>query len=797
MGGDARTPGWSLRAPRPYKRLKVVKSAPTRLHFIHGAFLAVGSNDFSVEIFDLKTLLPGRKKMLPSLVLPVESQVVDFLELPGLAWAVAGLHQVQFFGAQATANRAGNELASFNEGVVAFSKWFCRHVAVGGMPGARKTVKPKPCLGPYDDAGLTDTGTGLMEAFARRLKPISWKHDVHQHASQLIGQMHEAAEKVLSKRKQFHSKPFFSDEARAAILQKQMWRARMLQGRRELRCFWLSFIFQVWQKRVCPRGWLKVKDDILVQLHWGQGVFQWCFTAMRNWATTLARRDAQHFWELLASRLPEAEDNKDPREWWRLVQQHLPKTKARNDALAAERNERLQGQWRPYLCALEAGAAEFRRRLLAQPVLFGHRDLQLGASYKHLGTFIDSAGDLGRDIKLRIAQVATKKEPKVWSDSTILHQTGQPCLRVKLAVARLLFAPRVWKHAPGLVKDGLQREHELREDCWLQAFSYDLGWMQDYVDLQPWGTTWWELCPVWSSGKPGWKRLVKQALKKYIEVRRIVEHAFASEPQQPDRALEESFECQCGAKFRSEKALHMHQVHAHNERAPEHMLLSHPVCPVCLRFFWSLSRAQGHLRYVSRKGIPNRCYEWLCATSFLDDRIWDGKDFSDLPGMKRKEALRLQGPQPCGAMETDLEAIESDFLDSRQQLKSGGIFFPVSDEMKNRCFVQFDWEFSQASVAKTVIFPQVEGVTPGCTAAAFFLWGMKQDLKSDEFRWFEQVLQQHPQGELLAHLPPYLGPANDRERNVRDLSIPSCDALLVGSVYVPVKRLPLSVLCKL
>lgn len=364
-------------------------------------------------------------------------------------------------------------------------------------------------------------------------------------------------------------------------------------------------------------------------------------------------------------------------------------------------------------------------------------------------------------------------------------------------MARLLFAPRVWKHAPGLVKDGLQREHELREDCWLQAFSYDLGWMQDYVDLQPWGTTWWELCPVWSSGKPGWKRLVKQALKKYIEVRRIVEHAFASEPQQPDRALEESFECQCGAKFRSEKALHMHQVHAHNERAPEHMLLSHPVCPVCLRFFWSLSRAQGHLRYVSRKGIPNRCYEWLCATSFLDDRIWDGKDFSDLPGMKRKEALRLQGPQPCGAMETDLEAIESDFLDSRQQLKSGGIFFPVSDEMKNRCFVQFDWEFSQASVAKTVIFPQVEGVTPGCTAAAFFLWGMKQDLKSDEFRWFEQVLQQHPQGELLAHLPPYLGPANDRERNVRDLSIPSCDALLVGSVYVPVKRLPLSVLCKL
>ena len=226
----------------------------------------------------------------------------------------------------------------------------------GWMPGARKTVKPKPCLGPYDDTGLMDTGTGAMEAFARRLKPISWTHDVHQHAGQLIEQMHVAAEKVLSKRKPFHSKPFFSDETREAILYKQMWRTRMLKGRRELKDFWISLVFKVWQKKVCPWGWLKVKDDILVQLHWGQGVFQWCFMAMRNWATTLARRDAHQFWEGLASRLPDAEDNKDPREWWRLVQRHLPKTKARNDALAAERNERLQGQWRPYLCALEAGS---------------------------------------------------------------------------------------------------------------------------------------------------------------------------------------------------------------------------------------------------------------------------------------------------------------------------------------------------------------------------------------------------------------------------------------------------------
>ena len=243
-----------------------------------------------------------------------------------------------------------------------------------------------------------------------------------------------------------------------------------------------------------------------------------------------------------------------------------------------------------------------------------------------------------------------------------------------------------------------------------------------------------------------------------------------------------------------------------------HMTLSHPACAVCLRFFWSLSRAQGHLRYMSRRGVPNRCYEWLRATSFHDSRTWGGSDFTDLPGLKRKEALQLQGPKQCGALETDLEVIEGDFLECRQELKSGGIFFPVADEIQKRCFGQFDWEFSQALAERALFFPQVEGATPG-----FFLWGMKQDVQSKEFQWFEQVLMQHPQGELLAYLhnlsvqiqrlrtieesgphrPQYKGPANDRERQARDLSIPFCTSLQIGCALVPVKTLPLSFLCKL
>lgn len=32
-------------------------------------------------------------------------------------------------------------------------------------------------------------------------------------------------------------------------------------------------------------------------------------------------------------------------------------------------------------------------------------------------------------------------------------------------------------------------------------------------------------------------------------------------------------------------------------------------------------------------------------------------------------------------------------LGCRQQLKGGGVFFPVCEEMQDRCFEQFDWEF--------------------------------------------------------------------------------------------------------
>eukprot|EP00434_Breviolum_minutum_P021090 symbB.v1.2.018607.t1/scaffold1492.1/size116918/2 len=89
-------------ALQPYKQLRVVKSWPTKLGFLHGAYLAVGTADNEVQTFGFKRLMNGKSRGQPTMILPIESRVVDFLELPGAGLAVAGIQQVHFFSSSAT-----------------------------------------------------------------------------------------------------------------------------------------------------------------------------------------------------------------------------------------------------------------------------------------------------------------------------------------------------------------------------------------------------------------------------------------------------------------------------------------------------------------------------------------------------------------------------------------------------------------------------------------------------------------------------------------------------------------------
>ncbi|CAK9037599.1 unnamed protein product [Durusdinium trenchii] len=528
------------------------------------------------------------------------------------------------------------------------------------------------------------------------------------------------------------------------------------------------------------------------------------------------------------------------------------------------------------------GAAECRRRLLQNPVVHGHKDLQLGASYKHLGTYVDAAGELRRDIQVRVAvawtsfrqlsrrllrnpslslrarvalldslilsrllygagswgaltgkqyrvlnacyrnllrqisfQVACKGKAQVWTDEAILCYLELPCLRVKLAVARLLYARRLAVHAPHFLLDSLQCERSTRPDSWLGAFEVDMEWLRAHVSVDGWGLTWLDLCASWRAGRPGWKRLVQQATVKYVLVKKMLHsQAPASVPGHNAAADCDAFECHCGASFTTSRALRSHQVHSHGVRAPEYNMLRHPCCPVCLRFFWTLPRAQAHLRYLSRSGAPNLCFEWLRVTGFVDLRDWVVGEFPDLPGIKRREALRLYGPHPCGAFAGDVEALEEDFMECRKSLRVDGVIFPLEEDLRERCFEVFETVVASWMDGMPAIPPQVEGVATGCATAALFLWGMQLKDRPLAELWFMQTLANHSAGETLRrmhnlavwiqqlrkldgcepHRERYAGPANPRERHLRDLRISYSSSVQFGECRLCVRDTPLSLL---
>lgn len=528
------------------------------------------------------------------------------------------------------------------------------------------------------------------------------------------------------------------------------------------------------------------------------------------------------------------------------------------------------------------GAAECRRRLLQNPVVHGHKDLQLGASYKHLGTYVDAAGELRRDIQVRVAvawtsfrqlsrrllrnpslslrarvalldslilsrllygagswgaltgkqyrvlnacyrnllrqisfQVACKGKAQVWTDEAILCYLELPCLRVKLAVARLLYARRLAVHAPHFLLDSLQCERSTRPDSWLGAFEVDMEWLRAHVSVDGWGLTWLDLCASWRAGRPGWKRLVQQATVKYVLVKKMLHsQAPASVPGHNAAADCDAFECHCGASFTTSRALRSHQVHSHGVRAPEYNMLRHPCCPVCLRFFWTLPRAQAHLRYLSRSGAPNLCFEWLRVTGFVDLWDWVVGEFPDLPGIKRREALRLYGPHPCGAFAGDVEALEEDFMECRKSLRVDGVIFPLEEDLRERCFEVFETVVASWMDGMPAIPPQVEGVATGCATAALFLWGMQLKDRPLAELWFMQTLANHSAGETLRrmhnlavwiqqlrkldgcepHRERYAGPANPRERHLRDLRISYSSSVQFGECRLCVRDTPLSLL---
>ena len=247
----------------------------------------------------------------------------------------------------------------------------------------------------------------------------------------------------------------------------------------------------------------------------------------------------------------------------------------------------------------------------------------------------------------------------------ILVQAQCAPVRVRLAQQRLLLAARLIQHGPQFICDELQKEFDELSDGWRAGLAEDLKWLASAMDMSDWGTTFAELHPHWRQGRPGWKRLVKQAGVKHVMLLPRLHGRACERGGEEDTLLDLLHQvqcrCECGVGFHNKRALRLHHIQRHDWRNAEHGRVHGATCPVCLRHFWMVNRLQLHLRYVSRQGGPNRCGAWVRMYASLeagrDDLPPD--NFAALPGATRRDAIKLAGPQVLGACDQDLHSCGS------------------------------------------------------------------------------------------------------------------------------------------
>ena len=361
----------------------------------------------------------------------------------------------------------------------------------------------------------------------------------------------------------------------------------------------------------------------------------------------------------------------------------------------------------------------------------------------------------------------------VLTDVEILVQAQCVPVRVRLAQQRLLLAARLIQHGPQFICDELHKDFAELNDGWRAGLAEDLKWLASAMDLSEWGTTFEDLHPHWRQGRPGWKRLVKQAGIKHVLLLPRLLGRECERGQEEETLLDLLHQvqcrCACGLGFQNKRALRLHRIQKHDWRNAEHGRIHGATCPVCLRHFWTVNRLQLHLRYVSRQGGPNRCGAWVRMYADLEAGREDlpPDQFTALPGTTRRDAVRLVGPQVLGACAQDLQYVEDEFMRLREQLLQAGVSFQIDAESRLALFEAFVRQCEERLSPEAMKctwqeFPNGEWL------GAFFLWCMQRGLRDADLQWWRNTVAEWPLGTLLLRAHDHAVHVH-RLRDLRDL----------------------------
>lgn len=242
---------------------------------------------------------------------------------------------------------------------------------------------------------------------------------------------------------------------------------------------------------------------------------------------------------------------------------------------------------------------------------------------------------------------------------------------LRMTRCRLLYAAKLWKFAPQVFLDQLLCAEAVHPHAWLTQLKADLHWMETVnpVCLEKLGVqqlTIPDVKDTWRHQTALWTRVVKHTCRLATSQQQVMDIAttwyaklfrklqdggmkFNYNPLelQSLAGAEDTMACWCGRRFGSLKALSVHQWQAHQQHAPEFWLVRDPICPCCLRNFWTVARARQHLAYIPRRGGVNHCYQQLIlrGVHHSEHAIEDVSIPEALKGINRLEATAAQGPK--------------------------------------------------------------------------------------------------------------------------------------------------------
>ena len=165
--------------------------------------------------------------------------------------------------------------------------------------------------------------------------------------------------------------------------------------------------------------------------------------------------------------------------------------------------------------------------------------------------------------------------------------------------------------------------------------------------------------------------------------------------------------------------------------------------PICMKQFWTLARNQQHLSYIPRGGGVNRCYAAL-----MEQRHVAGDPVcQDIPkhlqGIRRLEAVQLEGPQPQARMtlgdevriaEEHLQRLVDKKNAQEQWFKNSPDYVSMLGqrlvEETQRCFFTFQRELNVETLGYelqgawcTILHEQFEKEDPDLLYYLFMMWG--------------------------------------------------------------------------